>query len=85
MRTISINQISFFDAFERDVDFYDSYRQAAYLDLKTGGVIWIFEEDQDADTAAAIDPAGESKTTRENRPLTCEIFRGTWPQPRGTS
>jgi len=45
MRTISINEVSFFDAFGRDVDFHDSYPQAVYLDLKTGGVIWIFLED----------------------------------------
>ena len=61
MRTISINELSFFDAFGRDVDFHDSYPQAVYLDLKTGGIIWIFLENQDADMAAGIDPEENQK------------------------
>ncbi len=44
--TNSIAEISFFDAFGRDVDFHDLYPQAAYLDIEAGDVIWVFEEDQ---------------------------------------
>ena len=44
------------DAFERDVDFHDEYPQSAYLDIETGEVIWVFEEDEDAEMAAGIEP-----------------------------
>ena len=40
---------------ERDEDFTDPCSQFAYLDLKTGKVIWVFEED-DARMYAGIDP-----------------------------
>ena len=51
MRTISIAEVSFFDAFGIDADFHDLYPQAAYLDIEAGDVIWIFEEDQDVEMA----------------------------------
>ncbi len=41
----------FIHAFERDVDFHDEYPQSSYLDLETGEVIWVFEEDEDAEMA----------------------------------
>jgi hypothetical protein len=46
----------FIDAFERDEVFSDPYSQSAYLDLETGKVIWVFEEDHDAEMYAGIDP-----------------------------
>jgi hypothetical protein len=46
MRTVAINEIMFFEAFERDVDFYDSYPQSAWPDLEAGDVTWEFEEDE---------------------------------------
>ncbi len=64
MRTISIAEFSLFDAFGRDVDFHDLYPQTGYLDIETGDVTWIFEEDQDAEMAAGIDP-GENQKFRE--------------------
>ncbi len=56
MRSVQINQLMFIDAFERDVDFHDEYPQSSYLDLETGEVIWVFEEDEDAEMAAGIEP-----------------------------
>lgn len=55
-RLISIDEMLFMHAFERDVDFEDLSPQCAYLDLETGDVIWVFEEDEDADFYAGIDP-----------------------------
>lgn len=73
MRTISIAEFSFFDAFGRDVDFHDLYPQASYLDIETGDVIWIFEEDQDAEMAAGIDP-GENQKLRDKIESSAEIY-----------
>jgi len=64
VRTISIAEIFFLDAFGRDVDFHDLYSEAAYLDIEKGDVIWIIEEDQDAEVVAGIDP-GENLKLRE--------------------
>jgi hypothetical protein len=36
--TVAINEIMFFEAFERDVDFHDSYPQSAWPDLEAGDV-----------------------------------------------
>jgi hypothetical protein len=70
VRTISIAEVSFFDAFGIDADFHDLYPQAVYLDIEAGDVIWIFEEDQDAEMVAGIDP-------RENQKLREKIESST--------
>ncbi len=41
-----INEIMFFEAFERDVDLHDSYPQSAWPDLEAGDVTCVFEEDE---------------------------------------
>jgi hypothetical protein len=46
----------FIDAFQRDEVFHDSSPQSTYLDLETGEVIWVFEEDDDAEMYAGIEP-----------------------------
>ena len=56
----------FFHAFERDEDFTDPCSQFACLDLETGKVIWVFEDDDDARTYAGIHP-------RENQALRNQI------------
>ena len=63
-RSISIDEMLFMDAFERDVDFQDLSPQCTYLDLETGDVIWVFEEDQDAEFYAGIKP-GENRDVQE--------------------
>jgi len=55
MRKVSIDENMFIEAFQRDEDF-EQYPQQAYLDLETGEVIWVFDEDYDADMWAGIDP-----------------------------
>jgi hypothetical protein len=56
MRKVIVEELMFIDAFGRDEDFSDPYSQSAYLDLETGKVIWVFEENDDAEMYAGIDP-----------------------------
>ncbi len=49
-----VSWISFLDAFGRDVNFHGLYPQAGFLDIETEDAIWIFEEDRDAEMAAAL-------------------------------
>ena len=43
----------FMDAFERDEDF-EQYSQSTHLDLETGKIVWVFDEDDDAEMWAGI-------------------------------
>jgi hypothetical protein len=52
MGTVAINEIMFFEAFERDIDFHDSYPQSAWPDLEAGDVTWVFGEDEDISVAS---------------------------------
>jgi len=63
MRKISIEAFMLMDAFERDVDF-EQYSQSAYLDLEAGKVVWLFDEDDDAELWAGI-PAHENNALRK--------------------
>ena len=56
MRKVFVNELMFISAFERDEEFYSHYPQSTYLDLETGEVIWVFDEDDDAEMGAGIDP-----------------------------
>jgi hypothetical protein len=55
MRKVSIDEVMFTEAFQRDEDF-EQYPQNAYLDLDTGEILWFFVEDDDAEMWAGIDP-----------------------------
>lgn len=48
IKALDIDQAMFMMAFGRDVDYHDSYPQSTWLDLSTGDVIWIYENDDDA-------------------------------------
>lgn len=61
------------DAFERDVDFHDTYPQTAYLDLETGDVIWVFENDGDAEMVAGIKPE-ENEAVRDRIEASLERY-----------
>ena len=61
---IAIDESMFMMAFERDVEYHDHYPQTSYLDLETGEMVWVFEEDEDADDWAGIDPE-ENREARE--------------------
>jgi len=56
MRKVLVNELMFIEAFQRDEVFHDPCSQSTYLDLETGEVIWVFEEDDDAEMWAGIDP-----------------------------
>jgi len=71
MRKVIVDELMFIEAFERDEDFSDPYSQSAYLYLETGEVIWVFEDDDDAEMYAGIDP-------RENAALRSKI--DTYPE-----
>ena len=64
MRKIPVDESMFIHAFERDVDFHDHFPQSTYLDLETGEVIWIYEEDDEAEFETGIEPE-ENATLRE--------------------
>ena len=48
MDALRIDRMLFLMAFERDVDYEHSW-QEAYLDLVSGSVEWLFEEDENAE------------------------------------
>jgi len=54
MRQVSIDELMFIEAFQRDEDFQE-YPLNTYLDLETGEVAWVFVEDEDAEMYAGID------------------------------
>ena len=57
MRKLSIDETLFLQAFEQDVDFnYIDVYQLTCLDLETGEVISVFEDDAEAEMTAGIEP-----------------------------
>jgi hypothetical protein len=64
MRKIPVDESIFIHAFERDVDFHDHVPQSTYLDLETGEVLWIYEDDDEAEFEAGIEPE-ENAALRE--------------------
>lgn len=63
MRELNIDQTLFLMAFERDVDYDEQYSLNAYLDLETGGVEWVYDEDHDAEMYGLT--AKDNRTQRE--------------------
>lgn len=56
MQKVKVDEIMFIEAFARDEVFSDLSSESAYLDLETGEVLWVFDDDDDAETYAGIDP-----------------------------
>lgn len=54
----------FLMAFSRDVDFHDNCPQSTYLDLLTGDVVWLYDNDHDAHMEAGLAPE-ENHADRE--------------------
>ena len=50
MTSFKLDQTLFLMAFERDVDYQNDPPEEAYLDLVTGDLAWVYEEDEDAET-----------------------------------
>ena len=51
-------------AFGRDVTFQDAFPQSTYLDLLTGDVVWLYDDDHDAHMEAGLAPE-ENAADRE--------------------
>ena len=64
LRRVTIDQAIFSMAFERDVDFQDDCPISTYLDLESGEVEWLYEDDDDAYMEAGISPE-ENRTIRD--------------------
>jgi hypothetical protein len=54
----------FIEAFGRDVDFEDTWGQSAYLDLETGEMLWVYEDDEEAEWMSGIS-AEENQVIRK--------------------
>jgi len=50
MSIFKLDQATFLMAFERDVDYQNDPPEEVYLDLVTGDLAWVYEEDDDAET-----------------------------------
>ena len=61
---LSIDRSLFTMAFGRDVDYDSVHPQVAWLDRRTGDVIWVYENDGDACMEAGF-PAEENRRDRE--------------------
>ena len=64
LRRVRIDQVMFSMAFDRDVDFEDAYPVSTYLDLDSGEVMWVYENDDDAFADGGV-PAEENCAARE--------------------
>jgi hypothetical protein len=62
MNALRIDKTLFMMAFERDVD-YENPPQEAYLDLVSGGIEWLFEEDENAELLGIS--TAENKSQRD--------------------
>ncbi len=65
LRNLTIDQALFSLAFDRDVDFHDACPTSTYLDLQTGDIIWVYEDDEDAYMEAGV-PADDNRAARES-------------------
>lgn len=65
MQVLTIDEMLFRMAFDRDVDCHDSYPQSTYLDRQTGEILWVYKEDEDAQMEVGIPPA-ENQSLREH-------------------
>lgn len=63
-RQLAIDKDYFLMAFGRDVDYEAMGSDLGYLDRETGEVIWIFEDDEDAEMVVGI-PADDDRRERE--------------------
>ncbi|MDE2792665.1 MAG: hypothetical protein OXI81_19910 [Paracoccaceae bacterium] len=73
MCDLDIDRLFFVETFGRDADYPGDYPLLHYLDRKTGEVIWIFENDDDALDIAGI-PIEENRSDRERAAADPERF-----------
>ena len=63
MSSFKLDQAMFLMAFERDVDYQNDPPEEIYLDLVTGDLAWVYDEDDDAE-AYGLSP-DENRDMRE--------------------
>ncbi len=66
-KKLPIDEVPFLEAFGRDVDFvdfHDTYPQSVYLDLQTGDLLWLYDDDEDAYSEARI-PSEDNAADRQ--------------------
>lgn len=61
---LAIDRFEFELAFDRDADSDFTYETMAYLDRRTGAVVWVYEVDEEAEDEANVPPA-ENRALRE--------------------
>jgi hypothetical protein len=64
-RKVPIDEFLLLDAFGRDVDFHDAYPQSVYLNIETGELLWLWQDDEDASMDGGIPPE-ENAAIRQN-------------------
>ena len=64
MQVLAIDEMLFWQAFDRDVVFHDTYPQSAYLDRKSGEILWVYEEDEAAHMDVGIPPEENAAARR---------------------
>ena len=65
MQSLTIDESRFLGAFARDVDFHDDYPQSEYLDLKSGDILWFYDDDDEAEKSKAGICAKENAALRQ--------------------
>ena len=55
-RKLRIDNGLFLEAIGRDVDFHDTYPQSVQLDLETGDLLWLYDDDEHAHMEAGVPP-----------------------------
>jgi len=63
----------FLMGFGRDVDFHDTCAMSVFIDLKTGEIFWVYEDDGDASFEGGIKEA-ENKKNRKRTSGTPERY-----------
>jgi len=56
LRKLPIDECLFLMAYGRDVDFHDAYPQSVQLDLETGDLLWLYDDDEHAQMEAGMPP-----------------------------
>jgi len=73
LRRLSIDRELFTLAFGRDVDFHDPCPTSTYLDLRTGAVYWVYQDDNDAYLDFGI-PIEDKRASRERVKATPNLY-----------
>ena len=65
LRQMEIERSMFLMGFGRDVDYHDAFPKSFWLDQRTGDVVGVYDDDDDADAEAGSLAAEYNRVTRE--------------------